>query len=169
MEIKRNPFLVFIILLMFLSLFGSSSKEPGRYYDKGFSIKFPEGWEKIESNVSRPGLVVNMKDPEDVAMIAIFLAEYKQEVIYEEYIKEHLLRLKSLGIDVNEEEATTIDGSKAYRVIFSSETPYPNTTLSYTIIKENKVYGVGCTVHDPNLFSSYKDTFQEIVSSFRFE
>jgi hypothetical protein len=168
MEIKRNPLFVLIIILMCLSLFGCSSKEPGRYYDKGCSIKFPEGWEEREVDIPIPGLIVYVKDPEDVAKIALFMTEFEQEVTYDEYIQEELNRLKSSGADVHEEEETTLDGSRAHRAIIS-ELPFAKITLSYTIIKENKVYRIAFVVSDPDLFSSYEDTFEKVASSFRFE
>ena len=143
-------------------------QEPGRYYDrsKGFSIKFPDGWEKIKSPMI--GVIIRFGDPESTAEIGVQIQKISPQktVALADLITYVESTFQGRNVEIIDRGETVIDDTDAYWFFIRSGAEKGTT---YYIIKEDRIYAVMCLVMANDFSDDLEYTMREAAKSFRFE
>ncbi len=178
---KHALLLVIPALLALLPLAGcgrpASAKEPGRFYGSywdGFSLKFPEGWEiKEKFEGTRVAALAPRKGEKDWYQenICVLYERIPSKVSTDEYMNLSVQYMYQMmpGVKIGKQGETEIDGREARWLTFShSIGPYKLKGVGYVVIKGNRAYVIVCNTTS-KAYSKYKDEFDEVAQSFRFE
>lgn len=168
MPMKRVS-VFFLAVLMSCIIIGCNSqpKEPGRYYNKskGFSIKFPDGWEEIKK--PPVGIEIQVTNPENTEKIAVQVQKISPQQTLTDgfnYMKSHI---QNYGGGISSEgQAVIIDNNDAKWFISHL---YNEKILYYLVKKEDYLYAImlGC---DKDAFSDdFENKMREVAKTFRFE
>lgn len=159
-----------------LGLNGCAPKEPDRYYnkDEGFSIKLPNEWEKKEGFM---GTTIVTWSPQESSAdqfrenVNVAVEELPKALSLEEYFQLSLANLSKLMTDFQEHEKgqLSIDNNDAKWLIYSHRMGTVKLkVLVYMLVKGRRGYAIVCSAA-PEQFLKYRDKFEEIVQSFKFE
>ncbi|MCK4322643.1 hypothetical protein KAX08_09025 [candidate division WOR-3 bacterium] len=180
----KKFFLTLFLLIFVFSWFGingcgkKSPPEPGRYYNKtkGFSIKFPKGWEIFEGQTEEDPVVEAVSPWEsDSDMLSEFISIYVDELPnwmdLDDYYSELSINSENELAHYQEEDSgtSTIDDTYVKWLIFSytvAEGAMQN--ISYLFFKDHQAYIITCN-SEPEKFYMYKSKFEEVAQSFKFE
>jgi len=163
MQLRRASILCMVVLISCV-LIGcdNTPKEAGRYYDegKGFSIKFPDGWEKQKAPM---GVLVTFGSHENTAAVGVQKQKVSpQQTLADciEFMESHIQRNRGRIIDRGE---AIIADTDAYWMLcdFGSE-----NLLGYYIKKEDHIYSILATAEENDFF---EDEMRQVARSFRFE
>jgi hypothetical protein len=188
-SIIRFLFHGFVIVFFFftmvsvcgLGLSGCSSDslpEEGRYYnrDKGFSIKFPEEWSRKEGDGFEEPLIEATSPWESdydefSEFVSVDVEDLEEGMSLDDYfyINVKIQSEEMDGFRERERGQVEIDKVNTKWIIFDFEVDGSLlTSLSYVFVKEQKGYYIFCVSEIAN-FPEYKDKFEEISESFKFE
>lgn len=183
-----NAKLLLLTYVTFLALFANlsseelkkgvnSSKEQSTEFvskQGGYSIQFPLGWELREGFMGTDVVALApVIDLQELFRVNINIIYSKLEVsaTRDEYYD---LNLKVLNqqledFDLESNKDVKLDGVDAKEFIFTHTLGIVNAkVLQYLVLNGDKAYVITFTA-DPNQFKNYKDVFDQIAASFKFE
>ncbi len=169
--VARKDCLFYTVILIFTMLLGCSGgydKETGAYSNsrKGFSIQFPDAWNKAKTT---PGALITVASPDQSGQVSIMVQDTPKELTFEQYIKKVSSQQSRVGFRETERGGITMDGIEGHwsvREIKLGGQPFKS--ISYSVMKENRVYSVVCIV-EANEFPDIESVFDDVAKSFRFE
>jgi hypothetical protein len=177
---KVAIFLGVALFLIGLGLNGCASKEepeePGRYYGKSYSIKFPKGWEIDEQEEKLWVSVLIPRETTDDQLrfrININIIESTKTgglSLEQHYQKTLDILSKSLSeFQVHEEGRSIIEGIITKWYIYSYKIgPLDVKSLQYIFLKGRRIYSITCGA-GVDEFDQYRSTFEEVAKSFKFK
>jgi len=142
------------------------------YKKKGFSIVFPAKWEK-ENAATAVTAMSPMETPTDAFRenVNVVVQDMGRTFPVEQYFKANLDALpKALtAFKLHEKGDATIGGAKAkWAVLSHTSGKVALKAFFCVVIKGNRAYTISCT-STPGAFAKYKDTFDGIAKSMKFE
>jgi hypothetical protein len=151
-------------------------EEPGRYYnkDKGFSIKFPNGWEKREGYM---GLTVIALSPQESPSdqfrenVNIVDEELPETMSLETYFQINLDNMPKLltNFQAYESGRLTLGNADSRWLIYGYRMGTTSIKgLVYVLVKGNRGYAITGTATSGS-FANYRSIFEETSQSFSFE
>ncbi len=163
-----------VAVVLPLAAGGCGSKEPGRFYGKGFSIKYPPAWQTQESFAGTEIIgYVPAESPmqdwrENVNVVIENLPTEMTSEAYDnaahEMMEKYLTDLNVVG-----SAAATLDGRDAVRYEHSHRMGTRQLrVLGYSVVKGRRAYVITCTA-TPETYDATLPTFEDIVKTFRFE
>lgn len=173
----KKYYVIFIVITTIMGLMlACKSKEPDRYYnnENAFSIVFPKEWNKDEGY---KGTIIRAVSPiksfNDIipASVSVIIDPLKQDMTIEKYIELGFVLLKKGLSNIKEYESgkLLIHDKKALWFIYSYDIGKIQVkALVYTILKDKKAYVITC-LSEKNRFEEYKNEFNKIAQSFKFE
>ena len=145
-----------------------------RYYskDKGFSIKFPNKWEKKEGFERAVVIALSPREgPSDefrenvgVDMVYILDLEKSMQIYSTANMNKAIPNYQEHG-----RGQIVIDGQDAKWLIYSCEIKTRETVQLIYMLAKNRYMCVITCVAAPSQFLRYKNQFEEIAQSFKFE
>jgi hypothetical protein len=168
------------LVLIAFGINGCASKEepeePGRYYGKSYSIKFPKGWEIDEQEEKLWVSVLIPRETTDDQLrfrININIIESTKTgglSLEQHYQKTLDILSKSLSeFQVHEEGRSIIEGIITKWYIYSYKIgPLDVKSLQYIFLKGRRIYSITCGA-GVDEFDQYRDTFEEVAKSFKFK
>lgn len=164
----RGVNILCVAVLMPCVLIGCDNtfQEPGRYYDrsKGFSIKFPDGWEKIKSPMI--GVNIRFGDPESTAEVGVQIQKISPQKTLADLIAYMESTFQASNIEIVDRGETVIDETDAYWFLFRSG---DEKGITYYIIKGDRIYGILCSAMENDFSDDGEYTMREAAESFQFE
>ncbi len=149
-------------------------EESDRYYskNKSYSIILPDEWEKKEDYGEGLSAYSPIEGPKDKfrEYVMVDIEELSEDLSLDEYYSEILKVLNEQlpGFQQFENGQTTIDNTDAKWIILSLKLGEEQKGLSYMLIKGRKAYGISLWA-EPDSFSRFRSTFENMAQSFRFE
>lgn len=179
----KRPADLFVLLLLAVGLglvtcSHEAAIDPDRYYDKanGFSIKYPEAWSVCEGHAEDDPVVEGLSPWEDdydefaehmTVDVELIEAGTSLDSYSEETIEAQMAEIP--GFEVTERGRATLDGEDAVWIVFDFESEGGMVTvLGYSLVKGERGYLIS-GVAQSSKFSSYRNRFEQIAESFRFE
>lgn len=179
----KRPADLFVLLLLAVGLglvtcSHEAAIDPDRYYDKanGFSIKYPEAWSVCEGHAEDDPMVEGLSPWEDdydefaehmTVDVELIEAGTSLDSYSEETIEAQMAEIP--GFEVTERGRATLDGEDAVWIVFDFESEGGMVTvLGYSLVKGERGYLIS-GVAQSSKFSSYRNRFEQIAESFRFE
>jgi hypothetical protein len=169
-----------VVGLAFLSALlagcSSGSPEPGRYYKKedGFSIRFPEDWERKENVMGTVVIALSPAQGADDAFrenVNVTVETLPSPMTLDEYFNLSMVNLGKLLTEARKPEVADarIGGEAAKRVVYQTTMGQIGVKgMLYVAVKGNRGYALTCSA-TPDSFDAYKARFEEIAGTFRFE
>ncbi|MBI5641679.1 MAG: hypothetical protein HZA17_14770 [Nitrospirae bacterium] len=167
MQMKRVSVFCFAALISCL-LIGCESqpKEPGRYYNKGkgFSIKFPDGWERVKTPPM--GIEIQFTNPASTEIISVQV----QKISPQKTLTDGFNFMKSLiqnnGGVISSAGQETIDDCDAKWFV----TQYNRENILYYLLKkEDYLYAIMLGCSKDTVSDDFENKMREIAKTFRFE
>ena len=154
----------------------SGSPEPGRYYKKedGFSIRFPEDWERKENVMGTVVIALSPAQGADDAFrenVNVTVETLPSPMTLDEYFNLSMVNLGKLLTEARRPEVADarIGGEAAKRVVYQTTMGQIGVKgMLYVAVKGNRGYALTCSA-TPDSFDAYKARFEEIAGTFRFE
>jgi len=140
-------------------------QEPGRYYDwrKGFSIRFPEGWEERKPDFA---IAVKRGNPDETAEIGVQV----QKIASTQTLAAGFSHMKSYtrtgGGGVERDGETVIDGQDAYWFVAHVA---DRQMLYFLTKKDNYLYAIIVTADADTFTEDFEAEMTEVAESLRFE
>lgn len=164
----RGVNILCVVVLMPCVLIGCSNtfQEPGRYYDrsKGFSIKFPDGWEKIKSPMI--GVNIRFGDPNSTAEVAVLIQKISPQKTLADLITNAESIYQATNGEIVDRGEAVIDETDAYWFLVRSG---DEKSITYYIIKGDRMYSIVCSVMGNDFSDDVEYTMREAAESFQFE
>lgn len=151
-------------------------QEPGRilHRSKGFSIKFPNGWDKMkdeEGVIAAKDVLSDTEAEKFGARVVVVVRKMRKGF---DFVKEYQQYLDStpntyVDFELQEDKKVTVGGVETRCLLFSETKGNMRLqNLQYMFPKEDNLYCITCSSTE-HRFPYYKSEFEEIVQSFRFE
>jgi len=164
------------VIVIGLASTGCARREPGRYYnkEKGFSIRFPDQWEKKEGLMGTAVAALSpQQDPADDFRenVNVVVEDMPKALGLEEYFQANLANMGRLMTDYREVERgeLTVYKNDARWLVYSHSMGLVETkVLAYILVRGSRGYVITCSAA-PDQFPEYRAQFEEIGRSFRFE
>lgn len=172
------PVLTIIVISLFLvtGCGAKSAPEPGRYYDKarGFSIKFPTGWDLQQENGGATIVALSPEENENdmfFESVSVTVEDLPYKVSLEEFAKENdKVRSTEFGGAQEEQRGDlALANAKAKWVLFTYEMQEGTVkTLDCCTVKGRRAYLIMCD-SEPDKYDSYREILEGAATSFRIE
>ena len=154
----------------------SQPPEPGRYYKKqdGFSIRFPESWEQKENVMGTVVMALSPPEGADDAFrenVNVAVESLPTPMDLEKYLELSMANLKNLFSAGQEPEVSdaALGGGQAKRIVYQTTMGQVHVKgMLCLAVKGRRGYTVTCSA-TPETFDAYKEPFEKIVETFRFE
>lgn len=150
--------------------FKRSSSEANRCYSKksGFSIEFPSNWDIRRESKKETTMAMSPWKNGARGSVSIYVKKLSKDLSPEEYFEEWLEDYKQ-----HETGELTVDGRRARYYITTIRTdwrvqPASVTAVHYVLANKGRAYIiVGAVISGK--FPEYRDNFEKIAKSFKFE
>ena len=165
---KANPTLYCIVFvtLMMVGCSGGFDKDTGTYEGKGFSLRFPLGWERTKTTA---GALISVSNQELTANINIMVQELPQSVSFDQYIKKLSVQHARMGARQREQGDITLAGIEGHWAMSNITAGGQKfTTISYIVMKGSTVYSI-VSLAKAELFADLEQTFDEVARSLKFD
>lgn len=165
---------VLAVLLLGMSGCGKTH-EPGRYYsDKGYSIRFPDGWEQQEGFMGTDVMALSpMEGAADQFRenVGVTVENLRSTMTLEEYAAAALQGMQKLCTDfekLDEGDAVLEDGNAKWIAYSFRQGQVKVRAVVYLRVRGRRAFVLACTA-SPETFEQYRPQFETIARSWRLE
>ena len=140
----------------------------------GFSINYPQGWNKIEESPAEAQsipiyenahLAVQFIKPVDVNVVVEVRELSQMTETYEQWVQDKMSTINATMKSI-QSGLTTLSGYLGYEVTYTDKIQNMEVVEIWTLVNGN-IYGLVGMVSQPANFSDYSPTIQQMIDSFK--
>ncbi|MCC5829386.1 MAG: DcrB-related protein [Phycisphaeraceae bacterium] len=170
---------VILVLLLGLSPYGCGdwgSRDPDRFYSRehGFSIKGPEGWERLPGEMGTEIMFLSPMEDEDTefrANLNVVVENLPKEMDLSAYLQVALDQLSKVMTDFQklDQGEVTIADKPGKRLEYTHRMGVFRFHVDqYFVVHSNRAYVITCTAVEGTL-DDYRDEFKAMLDSMQFK